>query len=386
MSSQQLDHKQIAKELQLFEMHPQSPGMCFWLERGLYLINQIKRAIRSQLLDYQEIVSPALFKQELFHCSGHIEHYQDKMFLFDRYSLKPMNCPAASLVYGSHPRSWRQLPLRIAEFGQVYRHEQSGELNGLLRMNSFVIDDGHIYCEPKQLNEELKNILEAIDWLYQKFGFDYQIEVSGRPKNSIGSDQNWQLAESALREALGDRHYQDRPGEGAFYGPKIDFHLEDSLGRKWQCGSVQVDFALADRLNLNYIDPNDQKQRPVIIHRALVGSLERFLGIVLEHYQGRLPQWLNPWPLVILPISSRHQEYAHQFANQLKAAGIPVSISERHSLGKRIQASKSVHPSKLVIIGDKELKENKLSVRSGQRQFELAPEEAIELIKKDVEI
>jgi threonyl-tRNA synthetase len=309
---------------------------------------------------------------DLWHRSGHWDNYRENMYFTEsgerEYALRPMNCPGACLVFGSDRHSYRELPLRLAEFGQVSRAEREGVLHGLLRVRTFTQDDAHVYCTPEQIVGEVSDICAAIDELYERFGFeDVRVELSTRPEKSIGSDEQWQQAEDALSHALDGqgREYTVNPGDGAFYGPKIDFHVTDALGRSWQCGTCQVDFFMPERFDLFYTDADDVQQRPVMIHRALLGSMERFAGILIEHYAGRFPVWLAPVQAIMLPVADRHNEHAAAVAGELREAGVRVAIDERsESVGKKIRDAELGRYPYMLVIGDREQEAGTVSVRS----------------------
>jgi threonyl-tRNA synthetase len=331
------------------------------------LLRLIEGEVREQLRrrGYVEIKTPRVLDVELWHRSGHWDNYRENMFFAEpsererddrRFALKPMNCPGACLVFGSERHSYRDLPLRLAEFGDVSRYEREGVLHGLLRVRAFTQDDAHVYCTPDQVTDEVDSICEAIDELYSRFGFDdVRVELSTRPDKAIGSDEEWERAEASLREALErqGRDYEVSPGEGTFYGPKIDFHVTDALGRSWQCGTCQLDFQMPERFDLSYQGADNAGHRPVMIHRALLGSMERFAGILIEHYGGRFPVWLAPVQAGILPVADRHVEYAREVAARLGESGVRTSVDERsESVGKKIRdAEVAKHPYMLVVGG-----------------------------------
>jgi threonyl-tRNA synthetase len=349
--------------------------MPFWLDNGTTLLHLIEAEVQSQLdkRGYEEIRTPEVMDVELWHRSGHYDNYRENMYFSEsgdrQYAIRPMNCPGACLVFGAERHSYRELPLRIAEFGQVSRAEREGVLHGLLRVRAFTQDDAHIYCTPEQIVDEVTGVCEAIDELYARFGFeDVRVELSTRPEKSIGTHQEWENAELALKEALErqGRDYQLNPGDGAFYGPKIDFHVTDALGRSWQCGTCQLDFQMPERFELYYTGADDAAHRPVMIHRALLGSMERFAGILIEHYAGRFPTWLAPVQAIVLPISDRHNEYARRAFEQLRELGVRVAVDDRsESVGKKIRDAETVgrYPYMLVV-GDREEENGAVSVRS----------------------
>jgi threonyl-tRNA synthetase len=369
------DHRRLGPQLGLFMLRKEAPGMPFWLPNGTTLLRSIEAEVRDQLRKrgYEEIKTPHVMDVDLWHRSGHWDNYRENMYFSEwgdrEYALRPMNCPGACLVFGSDRHSYKELPLRVAEFGQVSRAEREGVLHGLLRVRAFTQDDAHIYCTPEQIVGEVASVCEAIDELYDRFGFeDVRVELSTRPEKSIGSDEQWEQATKALQQALETqrREYQLNPGDGAFYGPKIDFHVTDALGRSWQCGTCQVDFFMPERFDLYYTDQNDDQQRPVMIHRALLGSMERFAGILIEHHAGRFPVWLAPVQAIVLPISDRHNDYAQRAFEQLRELGVRVAIDDRsESIGKKIRDASTIglYPYMLVV-GDREEENDGVSVRS----------------------
>jgi threonyl-tRNA synthetase len=369
------DHRRLGPQLGLFMLRKEAPGMPFWLPNGTTLLRTIETEVRDQLRKrgYQEIATPQVMDEALWHRSGHWDNYKDDMYFMEdddrRYALRPMNCPGACLVYSADRHSYRELPLRLAEFGRVSRNEREGVLHGLLRVRAFTQDDAHVYCTEEQIGDEVASICEAIDELYGRFGFtDVHVELSTRPEKSMGSEEQWAKAETALAEALDSqgREYTLNPGDGAFYGPKIDFHVTDALGRSWQCGTCQLDFQMPERFELYYTGADDAAHRPVMIHRALLGSMERFAGILIEHYAGRFPTWLAPVQAIVLPISDRHNSYARSAFEQLRELGVRVAVDDRsESVGKKIRDAETVgrYPYMLVV-GDREAENGAVSVRS----------------------
>jgi threonyl-tRNA synthetase len=371
------DHRRLGPQLGLFMLRKEAPGMPFWLAHGTTLLRLIEAEVQEQLRkrEYEEIKTPHVMDVDLWHRSGHWDNYRENMYFTEsggrEYAVRPMNCPGACLVFGSERHSYRELPLRIAEFGQVSRAEREGVLHGLLRVRAFTQDDAHVYCTPEQVVGEVTGICEAIDELYERFGFDdVRIELSTRPEKSIGSDEQWRAAEDALRDALEaqGREYKLNPGDGAFYGPKIDFHITDALGRSWQCGTCQVDFFMPERFDLAYVDADDAQQRPVMIHRALLGSLERFAGILIEHYAGRFPVWLAPVQALVLPISDRHLPYGEQVAERLREEGVRVEVDRRsESIGRKVRDAEIGRNPFMLVVGDKEEEGGAVAVRSHER-------------------
>jgi threonyl-tRNA synthetase len=374
------DHRKLGPELDLFEFRPEAPGMPFWLPQGTVLLRLIEAEVRKQLdaRGYLEIKTPQVLDVELWHRSGHWDNYKENMFFTSPserehaeherdYALKPMNCPGACLVFASGRHSYRELPLRLAEFGLVSRWEREGVLHGLLRVRAFTQDDAHVYCTLDQVTEEVDSICWGIDELYARFGFEsMRVELSTRPDKSIGTDEQWERAEDALRKALESqgRAYDVSPGEGTFYGPKIDFHITDALGRSWQCGTVQLDFQMPERFELHYTGADNAEHRPVMIHRALLGSMERFAGILIEHYGGRFPLWLAPVQAVILPVADRHNGRAAEVAEALRSAGFRPRVDDRtESVGKKIRDAELSKAPYMLVVGDKEADSGSVSVR-----------------------
>jgi len=378
------DHRKLGPELDLFQFRPEAPGMPFWLPHGTVLLKLIEGEVRKQLdaRGYSEIKTPQVLDVELWHRSGHWDNYKENMFFTApaqredaeragkeerEYALKPMNCPGACLVFASRRHSYRELPLRLAEFGLVSRWEREGVLHGLLRVRAFTQDDAHVFCTLDQVTDEVDSICTAIDELYERFGFDdVRVELSTRPKKSIGTDEQWEQAEAALRQALEGqgRDYDVSPGEGTFYGPKIDFHITDALGRSWQCGTCQLDFQMPERFELTYTGADNADHRPVLIHRALLGSMERFAGILIEHYGGRFPLWLAPVQAVVLPVADRHNERAAEVAVRLRGNGLRVGVDERtESVGRKIRDAELSKAPYMLVVGDKEIESETVSVR-----------------------
>ncbi len=368
------DHRRLGPQLGLFMLRDEAPGMPFWLPNGTTLLHSIEGEVREQLRKrgYQEIATPQVLDVDLWHRSGHWDNYKDDMYFMhddDReYALRPMNCPGACLVYGSDRHSYRELPLRLAEFGRVSRNEREGVLHGLLRVRAFTQDDAHVYCTEDQITDEVASICEAIDELYARFGFeDVKVELSTRPEKSMGTEEQWAKAEAALAEALDSqgREYELNPGDGAFYGPKIDFHITDALGRSWQCGTCQLDFQMPERFELYYTGADDSAHRPVMIHRALLGSMERFAGILIEHYAGRFPVWLAPVQAIVLPISDRHNDYAAAALDELRELGVRVASDDRsESIGKKIRDASIGRYPYMLVVGDREQESGEVAVRS----------------------
>ena len=367
------DHRKLGKELGLFMMREEGPGFPFFLPKGMVLKNTLLdywREIHNKA-GYVEISTPVMLSRHLWETSGHWDHYKENMYttVIDEtdFAIKPMNCPGGILVYQSEPRSYRDLPLRMGELGLVHRHEKSGQLHGLMRVRCFTQDDAHIFMMPEQIRDEIKGVAKLIDEVYQLFGFKYHVELSTRPEDSMGSDEDWEMATDALRGALDDLglDYVVNEGDGAFYGPKIDFHLEDSIGRTWQCGTIQLDFQLPLRFNCEYIGADGEKHRPIMIHRVAFGSIERFIGILIEHFAGAFPTWLSPVQAKVLPISEKYMDYAEKVFAQLKEAGIRVEIDNRaEKIGYKIREARLQKVPYMLVVGAKEEEEGKVSVRS----------------------
>ncbi len=382
------DHRRLGPQLGIFMLREESPGMPFWLPNGTTLLHLIEDQVQAQLRKrgYKEIATPQMLDEELWHRSGHWDNYRDDMYFMQsderRLALRPMNCPGACLVFDSERHSYRELPLRLAEFGRVSRNEREGVLHGLLRVRAFTQDDAHVYCTEEQIADEVADICAAIDELYARFGFDdVRVELSTRPEKSMGSEEQWAKAEAALTEALDrqGREYELNPGDGAFYGPKIDFHVTDALGRSWQCGTCQLDFQMPERFDLGYVGADDATHRPVMIHRALLGSMERFAGILIEHYAGRFPVWLAPVQAIVLPVSDRHNEYAVRVAAELREAGVRVEVDGRsESVGKKIRDAELGRYPYMLVVGDREEEAGAVAVRSHE-EGELGGMSAAEL-------
>lgn len=390
------DHRKLGKELGLFTIMEEGPGFPFFLPKGMVLKNLLIDYWR-KLHDregYVEISTPIMLNRNLWETSGHWDHYKENMYTTviddEDFAIKPMNCPGGMLVYKSVPHSYRELPIRMGELGLVHRHEKSGALHGLMRVRCFTQDDAHIYMTKEQITEEIKGVVRLIDEVYTKFGFKYYVELSTKPENCIGSDEDWEVATNGLREALDDlqMNYVINEGDGAFYGPKIDFHLEDSIGRTWQCGTIQLDFQLPQRFEAEYIGADGEKHRPIMIHRVVFGSIERFIGILIEHYAGKFPVWLAPVQVKILPISEKFSEYSKGILGKFKEYGIRCEMDERdEKIGYKIREAQLEKVPYMLVLGQKEEESNTLSLRNrdkgdiGTMNFE----EVIQLIKKEIE-
>ena len=367
------DHRKLGKELGLFMMREEGPGFPFFLPKGMVLKNTLLDYWREihRKNGYVEISTPIMLSRHLWETSGHWDHYKENMYttVIDDtdFAIKPMNCPGGILVYQSEPRSYRDLPLRMGELGLVHRHEKSGQLHGLMRVRCFTQDDAHIFMMPEQIRDEIKGVARLIDEVYQLFGFKYHVELSTRPEDSMGSDEDWEMATEALRGALDDLGlpYVVNEGDGAFYGPKIDFHLEDSIGRTWQCGTIQLDFQLPLRFNCEYIGADGEKHRPIMIHRVAFGSIERFIGILIEHFAGAFPTWLSPVQVKVLPISDKYMECGEKVKAALEAANIRTEIDTRaEKIGYKIREARLQKIPYMLVVGAKEEEENTVSVRS----------------------
>lgn len=366
------DHRKLGKELGLFALLDEGPGFPFFLPKGMILKNLLIdywRKIHTRE-GYVEISTPMMLNRQLWERSGHWEHYRDNMYttMIDetQFAIKPMNCPGGMLVYKMKPRSWRDLPMRIGELGLVHRHEKSGALHGLMRVRCFTQDDAHIFMTPEQIPEEIKRVVRLIDEVYAEFGFSYHVEVSTRPEHSIGKDEEWEMATRGLKDALDDlgMPYVINEGDGAFYGPKIDFHLKDSLGRTWQCGTIQLDFQLPQRFSAEYIGTDGKRHRPIMIHRVVFGSIERFIGILIEHFAGKFPLWLSPVQVKVLTISDKHIEYARTVEEFLRKEGVRCELDARdEKIGYKIRSARTERTPYILIAGEKEIQNKSVSVR-----------------------
>ncbi|MGO1371179.1 MAG: threonine--tRNA ligase [Senegalia sp. (in: firmicutes)] len=367
------DHRKLGKELGLFTILEEGPGFPFFLPKGTELKNTLLDFWRDlhKKKDYVEIETPLILNRKLWETSGHWNHYRENMYTVkideEDYAIKPMNCPGGMLVYKNELHSYRDFPMRVAEIGRVHRHELSGVLHGLMRVRAFTQDDAHIFMLPEQIKDEIKNVVNKIDEIYTTFDFKYNIELSTRPENSMGAEEDWDMAETALREALEELgvDYILNEGDGAFYGPKIDFHLEDAIGRTWQCGTIQLDFQLPQRFDLSYIGDDGDKHKPIVIHTAAFGSIERFIGILIEHYAGKFPTWLAPVQATILPISDKFNDYAREVKKELRKNGIKVELDDRsEKIGYKIREAQLQQIPYMLVVGEKEASEEKVSVRS----------------------
>jgi len=366
------DHRKLGKELDLFSLHEEGPGFPFFHPKGMIIRNELENFWRNihKKHGYMEIKTPVILNEDLWHQSGHWDHYKDNMYFTTidekTYAVKPMNCPGGILIYKNAMYSYRDLPLRMGELGLVHRHELSGALHGLMRVRNFTQDDAHLYLTPEQIKEEVLGVISLTDYVYKLFGFKYRVELSTRPENSMGSDEDWENATEALRNALeaSKLPYKINEGDGAFYGPKIDFHLEDCIGRTWQCGTIQLDFQMPEKFNLTYIGADGEKHRPVMIHRTIFGSIERFIGILIENYAGAFPVWLAPVQVIILPVSEKQKEYAEKLNKQLDDLDIRSEADLRsEKVGYKIREAQLQKIPYMLVVGDKEMESGSVSVR-----------------------
>lgn len=366
------DHRKLGKELELFMFSEEAPGMPFYLPNGFIVRNELEQFSRrlQQLAQYTEVRTPFIMNERLWHQSGHWDHYHENMYFSEvddtKYALKPMNCPGHMLIYKNTMHSYRDLPIRFSEFGQVHRHEYSGALNGLLRVRTFCQDDAHVFVRPDQIESEIKSMIKLIDSIYKVFGFEYSVALSTRPEDSMGSDELWEIAESSLKRVLEEAGmpYEIKEGDGAFYGPKIDFQITDALKRRHQCGTIQLDFQMPEKFDLTYVGQDNEKHRPVVLHRAMYGSMERFIGILIEHYAGAFPTWLTPVQARLMTINEAHVAYAEQVKEKMQQAGIRVELDARNEkIGYKIREAQVQKIPYMLVIGEKEVAEGALSVR-----------------------
>ncbi|OOQ93872.1 threonine--tRNA ligase [Bacillus cereus] len=390
------NHRKLGSELELFMFSEEAPGMPFYLPKGQIIRNELEAFLRKiqNEYNYQEVRTPFMMNQELWEKSGHWGHYKDNMYFSEvdnkSFALKPMNCPGHMLMFKNKLHSYRELPIRMCEFGQVHRHEFSGALNGLLRVRTFCQDDAHLFVTPEQIEDEIKSVMAQIDYVYKTFGFEYEVELSTRPEDSMGDDKLWEQAEAALANVLQSLNYKYRlnEGDGAFYGPKIDFHIKDALNRSHQCGTIQLDFQMPEKFDLNYIDENNEKRRPVVIHRAVLGSLDRFLAILIEHFGGAFPAWVAPVQVKVIPVSNAvHEQYANRIADKLAQAGIRVERDIRdEKLGYKIREAQMQKVPYVLVIGDKEMESEAVNVRKyGEEKSEVVELDAfVESMKEEI--
>lgn len=389
------DHRKIGRELDLFSFREEGPGFPFFHPKGMIVRNELETFWRDLQIErgYGEIKTPIILNEALWHRSGHWDHYRDNMYFTkidgEDYAIKPMNCPGSILVYEQSMHSYRDFPIKLMEFGQVHRHELSGALHGLFRVRTFTQDDAHVFMLPSQIQEEVIKLIDLADELYNTFGFEYTVELSTRPEDSMGTDEQWDMAIDALRKALDSKQmeYEINEGDGAFYGPKIDFHLRDAIGRTWQCGTIQLDFQMPQSFELTYVDENGEKQQPVMSHRALMGSMERFFGILVEHFAGKFPLWLAPVQVKVLPISEKFHGYAEKITEELKAKGIRAEFDERNEkIGKKIRDAQMERINYMVIVGEKEESDDVISVRSrdGEERSALKLDDFVAELKEEI--
>ncbi|HDR8069380.1 threonine--tRNA ligase [Bacillus cereus] len=390
------NHRKLGSELELFMFSEEAPGMPFYLPKGQMIRNELEAFLREiqKEYNYQEVRTPFMMNQEVWERSGHWGHYKDNMYFSEvdnkSFALKPMNCPGHMLMFKNKLHSYRELPIRMCEFGQVHRHEFSGALNGLLRVRTFCQDDAHLFVTPKQIEDEIKSVMAQIDYVYKTFGFEYEVELSTRPEDSMGDDKLWEQAEAALENVLQSLNYKYRlnEGDGAFYGPKIDFHIKDALNRSHQCGTIQLDFQMPEKFDLNYIDENNEKKRPVVIHRAVLGSLDRFLAILIEHFGGAFPAWVAPVQVKVIPVSNAvHEQYANEIALKLAQAGVRVEQDARdEKLGYKIREAQMQKVPYVLVIGDKEMENGAVNVRKyGEEKSEvIALDVFVETIEEEI--
>ena len=384
------DHRKIGKEMDLFAIMDEGPGFPFFLPRGMIIRNELEAFWRKAHVErgYDEIKTPLILNEELWHTSGHWDHYKENMYFTKiddmDYAIKPMNCPGSLLAYKRKMYSYRDFPMRVAELGQVHRHELSGALHGLMRVRTFTQDDAHIYMLPEQTKDELKGVIEFIGYIYGVFGFNYHIELSTRPENSMGTAEEWAIAEQSLKEAMDELKmpYKVNEGDGAFYGPKLDFHLEDSIGRTWQCGTIQLDFQMPQRFDISYVGPDGEKHRPSMIHRTIFGSMERFIGILIEHFEGKFPLWLAPTQVKLLTVTEKFNDFAQGLKEQLTAGGFRVEMDGRNEkIGYKIREARNARDAYIIVIGEKEMESGMFPVRSS-KEGELDPMPLADLIHR----
>lgn len=390
------DHRKIGKEMDLFALYDEAPGFPFFLPKGMIIRNELENfwKMEHRKRGYEEIKTPLIMNEQLWRTSGHWDHYKDNMYFTkidgEDYAIKPMNCPGALLVYKRKLWSYRELPVRMGELGQVHRHELSGALHGLMRVRTFTQDDAHIFMLPEQIKDEVVGVLKLIDDIYKMFGFTYHIELSTKPENSMGTEEEWETAEKALSEAIQSigAPYVINEGDGAFYGPKLDFHLEDSIGRTWQCGTIQLDMQMPQRFDITYVGPDGEKHRPVMIHRAIFGSIERFIGILTEHFAGKFPLWLAPVQVKLLTVTEKFVDYANEVAKKFEEAGIRAETDLRNEkIGYKLREARNERNPYICIIGEKEVEAKNLTVRDNKtgEQFEMTPDELQAKLLEEIE-
>ncbi len=384
------DHRKLGQELDLFSFHDEGPGFPFWHPNGMTVMNRLLQFWykKHDEFGYKYVKTPMMLSEDLWHQSGHYDNYKENMYFTEidekGFAVKPMNCPGGMLIYKNGLHSYRDLPLRWAELGMVHRHELSGTLHGLFRVRAFTQDDAHIFCTNEQVEEEITNVIELAKQFYSEFRFEFHVELSTKPEKAIGEDAMWEKAEKILEKVIkkSGLEYQINPGDGAFYGPKLDFHLKDAIGRTWQCGTVQLDFAMPERFDLTYIGADGEKHRPVMLHRVILGSIERFMGILIEHTAGALPAWLAPIQVAILPVTDAHMKRAEEVQKELSEKGVTVELLDpRETLGKRIRLAQTKKVPCAVILGDEEVKSGELTVRKYGEQKD-AEMTVVALLKK----
>ncbi len=389
------DHRKLGKELDLFSLHDEGPGFPFFHPNGMVIQNELLNYWREvhRRYGYQEIKTPIILNRKLWETSGHWDHYKENMYFTkiddEDYAVKPMNCPGSILTYKTNSHSYRDLPLKLAELGLVHRHEKSGVLHGLFRVRNFTQDDAHIYMTPEQIEPEIQETIDLFDEVYKTFGLSYKAELSTRPENSMGSDEVWEKATSALQKALDNRglEYVINEGDGAFYGPKIDFHLKDSIGRTWQCGTIQLDMMLPEKFDMNYIGEDGEKHRPIMVHRVVYGSIERFIGILIENYAGAFPVWFTPIQIAILPITDKHLDYSKKLADKFFELGFRATVDDRsEKTGKKIRDNQVKKIPYMLVIGDKEMESGILSIRKhgSKESFEMSVDDFIKYVQEKI--
>ena len=389
------DHRKIGKEMDIFALYEEGPGFPFFMPNGMVIRNELESFWKTEhrKRGYQEIRTPLILNEQLWRTSGHWDHYKDNMYFTkidgEDYAIKPMNCPGALLVYKRKMWSYRELPVRMGELGQVHRHELSGALHGLMRVRTFTQDDAHIFMLPEQIKDEVIGVVKFIDDVYRMFGFTYHIELSTRPEDSMGTDEEWEAAETALREAMESIGvpYVINEGDGAFYGPKLDFHLEDSLGRTWQCGTIQLDMQMPQRFDITYVGSDGEKHRPVMIHRVIFGSIERFIGILIEHFAGKFPLWLAPVQVKLLTVTEKFADYALKVKEQFEAAGIRAEADIRNEkIGYKLREARNERTPYICVIGEKEVEAQNLTVRNNKsgEQTEMTPDELQSMMLQEI--
>ncbi len=390
------DHKKLGKQLDLFSIHEEAPGMPFFHNKGTFIYETIKEYLTQELraLNYELNLTPIILNKKLWLQSGHWDHYQDNMYFtkIDKqdFAVKPMNCPGNILIFKSKLHSYRELPIKAGEYGLVHRHELSGVLNGLFRVRMFTQDDAHIYCTEKQLKDQIIELIDLINRVYSTFGFTSELELSTRPEKAMGSKKTWDSAEKSLTQALKVKKlkYKINKGDGAFYGPKIDFHIKDAIGRSWQCGTIQLDFQMPEKFDLTYEGKDGKKHRPIMLHRTILGSFERFMGVLIEHFAGKFPLWLSPVQVKVLTVTDRANKFAEKVANELKQAGIRVEIDDRsESISKKVREATLEKVNYILTLGDKEVKNKTLAVRqrSGKVDFGVKTKKFLTQLQKEID-